>query len=132
MIFGAIIIVAALTSTAIAIACKRTLMFSVAAIFWLIFSFWGFSASTATWDIYFITAFADIGITVAMIVEAINIWNHDRREQIKEEKKEEDILAKEKYNYERGMHPADRLRLKHGLPISDIRERRKNTTRTGW
>jgi uncharacterized membrane protein len=129
---NAVVAFIAVALTAIAIACRRTVMFIAAGFAFAILSFWNFSTSAETWDIYFLLAIFSIAMMLVMLIEAINIWSSERRAELKGIKQEQAENAKEKEAETKGLHPADKLRVKHGLPPSPARARRDENLRTGW
>jgi uncharacterized membrane protein len=132
MWIGALIAVATLTLTGIAVACKRTVIFVSAGIFWLLLGFWAVLTSTITWDIYFFVFIACIAMLIAMTTEAIVIWDDERKVEKRKIEEENIIESKATLKEQSTMHPADRLRLKHGLGVSETRIRRQNKFKTGW
>lgn len=109
-----------------------TLLAVAASFGWGILAFWTYSQHTTTWDIYFSLFWFCIGMLIVMIFAGIIMYSQDKRQEEKEQAKETATEEKQEAKDTRGMHPADKLRMKHGLPVSAIRERKNNSFRQGW
>lgn len=131
MITGALAMVA-LGLTIIAYSLKRTTLALGAAFAWLLFAIQGYANSAVMWDIYYCMFWFGIAMMLGIGIEAsaMRIWatfGRNDNEISNNGKKPTRREVSTEY-----MHPADKLRIKHGLPPSAQRAKRDMDVRTGW
>jgi hypothetical protein len=122
----AILTVASLSLTILAYIVKRATIGIGAAFAWLVLSLHCYDQSTVAWDIYYSLFWFGIAMTLGVLIEAVGmkVWAYfsgNSGESEKETKTKKAEPTQTVY-----MHPADRLRAKHGLPPSAARARRDN------
>jgi hypothetical protein len=130
-----VLIITAVSLTAIGYSVKRAVVAVAGAFAWLLFGLQNYQLSITTWDMYYGLFWFSLGTFLAITVDSIWILIQEQNEKAIEIDKEEKIERKELVNEatENGeIHPIDKLRIKHGMAPSEARAIKKQNRRLGW
>ena len=110
---------------------KRGTLGVMAAFAWFGLCLYGFTTSTAAWDLYFILGFFSAGATLGMALEAafmkFGVAGKNYVEDMPPEKEDKESRSDGQYESE-----IDRLRKEHNLPPSEAKQRNSERRRLGF
>ena len=82
--FGFMLAVIALGLSMLAYHVYSPLFAIAAGAFWLAFSLLAYGASSGPWDIYYITFWFSMGLSIGVSIEAVLVWNKKRNKEMVE------------------------------------------------
>ncbi len=128
--FTATLAVICLALTLGAYAMRRITLAVGAAFSWLLLGMRAYGESVAEWDIYYSLFFFCIAMLLTIAVESVTFWRNQEERNVKTkneiaEQRKEGTSTENDYETSK----IDKVRRKHGLSKSEIRERNKENRR---
>ncbi len=109
---------------------KQAILGIASAFAWGLLAMYAYTNSTVTWDVYYGLFWFSIAMALAVGLQSalmnFNLWREKSEAQEKQEINKKKDVEKTANGERRFESHIDRVRREHGLPPSEVKERRKN------